>query len=492
VIGIAAIVVWQASIFSDRERLSDKYRLTASSGVHDESRFVYFAYHLGLYPVATTIENPPDNRAAAKEILRDRGDTLRTEWGHTIRYGDWGKGLLYLPWAWATGSAKNPQAWPFHAFVFIVGLVLVYGAFWSVRLELLGSAVVLLMGSNPFQLFEVYRNENIFGWPITATLFVLALHIPLLFRTRHRNVLLWIAPFATGILLASVRQVRSEPVPLLLTAAVIYLTLPRVSMWRCLVPLCLLALSFIGAGNAWQRYFDAKLHEAETAVIAAGGTPFPGPRDRYHSIWHPIWCGLGDFDKKYGYDWTLDQSAAAYAFPILKEKYGVEVPKWNRSDLVCRDDFWDDKGLYYKTPYELPHYGDVLRDKVLGDIRNDPMWYLQILGKRLERVFSAIPPISLSAHSRTMGIPAGGYIALAVAGVLLIGRGYPFLILLFFSLPLAATSMILYSLRGTTYYTTFHLMAAALAAAWLLEGILCCRRKRQPSARQSVPPVTVR
>ena len=486
-IGIAAILIGHAGFLTHRHRLSDKYRITASSGVHDEARFVYFAYHLGLYPVATAIEDPPDSREAAREILRNRGDTLRTEVGHTVRTGDWGKSLVYLPWAWVTGSTKNPQAWPFHAFAFILGLVLVYVAFWSVRLELLGAAVVLLMGCNPFQLYETYRNENVFSWPITTTLYVLAIHVPLLFRSRHRYVLLWIAPFITGIFLASIRQIRSEPVPLLLTAAVIYLTLPRIPAWRRLVPVCLLALSFIGATNAWERYRDAKFREAQEAVLAAGGTPFPGPLDLYHSVWHPIWCGLGDFDRKYGYCWEQDQAAARYAWPILKDKYGVELPRWNRSDLVCYNDFWDARGLYYKTPYELPHYADVLRDKVLGDIRSDPLWYLQILGKRLRQVFTAIPPISISAHSRTIGFLGGGFIALAVAVVLAIARGYPFLILLFFSLPLAATSMVFYSLRGTTYYTTFHLMAGAFLIVWLAEGILYCRGRQRGPAKPSVP-----
>ena len=40
-----------------------------------------------------------------------------------------------------------------------------YAAFWRLRKPLLGVLLVLLLGSDPFQVFEVYRNNNVLGWP---------------------------------------------------------------------------------------------------------------------------------------------------------------------------------------------------------------------------------------------------------------------------------------------------------------------------------------
>ena len=58
---------------------------------------------------------------------------------------------------------------------------------------------------------------------------------------------------------------------------------------------------------------------------------------------------------------------------------------------------WDAAGKYYRTPYELPHYEEVIRDKVLGDIRRDPVWYLGILWKRAGRILTETSPVRLAA-----------------------------------------------------------------------------------------------
>ena len=105
------------------------------------------------------------------------------EWKHTIRVGERGKMFLYLPDAILKGEPRPPlSVRPLHGALFVFALCAVFSAFWWARLPLLGAALAAFAGSNPFQLYEVYRNANVFGWPMTTGLLSLALAVPLLRR----------------------------------------------------------------------------------------------------------------------------------------------------------------------------------------------------------------------------------------------------------------------------------------------------------------------
>jgi len=479
-VGCGLIAMWQFSFLVARARVEPKYKMRASSGMYEVDKFTYFLYYTGLYPVATTIAGPPQSKEGAREILKTRGDTLLTEWGHTTRYGDLGKALLFLPVAYLKGSAASPSVIPFHAFLFTLSLILLYAGFWRLHLEILGAAAVLFVGSDPFQLFEVYGNPNVFGWPITTAILVLALHLPFLTRLRPRlTPFLWLVPVITGVALSSVRQIRTEPVAIILSAAVCYLFLSRTPWTKRLALLGLLVSSFLAANKTWDAYFDFKLKQAERIVREAGGTPYPGPRDRFHMFWHPIWCGLGDFDTKYGYDLWKDQSAANYAFPILREKYKVKLPDWDGNSLVSKSDFWDEGRKYYKTPYEIPHYDEVLRGKVVHDVTHDPLWFAGILARRMVHALRDTTPVSLAVGNWRIEFPVFlGFAFVPLVLFLLWMRSWLLLKVMLFTLPLSCTSILVYALRGTTYYAIFNLLTAAVLLALILEAFLRWKDRR--------------
>ena len=66
-----------------------------------------------------------------------------------------------------------------------------------------------------------------------------------------------------------------------------------------------------------KNYFDNNFNETYSLVKKNNGHVYDGGRISGHMLWHPIFCGLGDFDKKYGYKWN-DRLAYEYAIPVLK------------------------------------------------------------------------------------------------------------------------------------------------------------------------------
>jgi hypothetical protein len=486
VVGMIAILEWQQVFF--RHRLwegtlgSSTYVLNASGGILGwQQDFLYFLYYLNLYPVATVTEEPLEkSREGAERLFRTRGETLVMERFWTIRYGDLMKTYLYLPDAWAAGGpADRPLMVRANALAWILALVALYVALWSVGHPILGIIFVVLLGSNPFQVSEVFARNNVFGWVITTGVLVLALNVAFLVDRRPSALSCVLVPVATGLVLATVRQIRTEPVLVGVSVVFAYLTVRQLSLPIRALLVALLATSFLLGSSAWGSYFDAKFREAYVKVKAAGGHPYDGPRHLHHFVWHALWCGLGDFDTRYGYEWN-DVKGMAYALPIMKAR-GFEPaghPKVERQpfDALTLGVYWDRARKYARTPFEVPEYIDVIREKVVHDITHDPLWYFTILAKRLRRqITETTPPTVALGDGRKVGLrpsAAWGLLPFGVAAVLLRARSRFLLKLLFFLAPLASTALVVYSGDGTTYYSVLHLVAFGLCLAWLVEAVL--------------------
>jgi glycosyltransferase involved in cell wall biosynthesis len=472
ILGLWSLVFWQNGIRNRGATISKQYAQRAASGMHQERRFAYFLYYLHVFPIATEIGRLDYSQQGAERLVREHGDTLVMEVGHTIRGGDLLRTYLYLPSAWFSG-VENASVRPFHAAVFVLALLSLFLALWWVRQPVLAVVLPLLVGSHPTQLYEVYRHENVFGWPMTIAILILALHIPLFFSRRAARSYLWLCVGVTALILGTIKEVRTEAAIAGSGAMLAYLAAGHIAWRRRLLACGLLALSVLAVNAAWRQYFTNRWQEARTLVSRAGGHVYNGPRSAHHALWHPIWCGLGDFGGDRGYVW-LDQAAHAYATPILETHFGLELPRLrDPGDQVYRDAFWDAGRKYYKVTSEMPHYEDALRGKVLGDIRAAPFWYLGILAKRTWRVLTETAPVALQVGDRTYELP-GGWTALLLPLliVLLAHRRVELITLLLVTLPLSAPAILIYSGKGMTYFALFPQIMVALVVAFIVEWFL--------------------
>jgi tetratricopeptide (TPR) repeat protein len=476
-IGLVAIVTWQQLFFRNGDPdtvLQTPFKLTASNGVAEwQPEFVYFLYYLDLYPVVSLSDSPRVQSAeGARRLIQEEGGTLAMDRYWTTRYGELGKTYLYLPSAWARGRAARPRMLHANAIGFTLALLLLYVSFWHVRKPGLGALLVLLLGSNPFQVNEVYATNNLFGWPITITLLLLALHVPLLYGQARSRLWLPGLALASGVILGTVRQIRTEPILVLVAVAAAYLTATHVRSWLRLAAVVVLGGAYLGASSGWTAYFDAKFREAQRVVRAAGGHVYNGPRQTHHFFWHALWCGLGDFDQKYGHRWS-DITAYSYAWSILQQRHvpdpsGYPPRAADATDVFSLAVYWDEGRLYPQTPYETPMYAELIRNKVIRDIVHDPAWYVGILSRRIARLLAESTPPSLAlGNGWWVSLPGRalwGYIGLGAALWLLWKRDWPSLKLTLFTLPLAGTALFVYSGGGTPLYSIAHLVALAVVA----------------------------
>jgi hypothetical protein len=483
-LGLALIPAWQATYALNKDNLSRTYRLKGVAGLRDQAPVFYFRYYLGLYPVATTLAAPPMNEEGARQIVEKHGQTLVMETAmalnSALRNGDHLKLLLYLPHALWKGDPSAPSARLANMIGFMLALMGLYTSFWWLGLPLLGAMLVGLLGSNPFQVYEVYVHDNVFGWTITTSIIVLALYLPLMHPRGTRGRAAFLLTGAAGLVLGTALHIRSENALVFASALLATLFMTRLRWAGRAALAATLVATLLLAIRGWSHYFQRQIDHAYEVVEKAGGYPHPhakAPR-LHHAVWFPVWCGLGDFDEKYGYEW-LDIAAHRFALKELREKHGVQHPKYADGYYFSEPVFIDARRRYPMLPYDLPGYLEVIRGKVVHDITHDPLWYAEILAKRLRHILLYPTPLKLgSGHVYLFQLRTTGLIFLPMLLVLLACRSRFLLQVLCFTVPISIFPLAIHALGGMNYYSTYHIHAGGILMATVLQGVLWWRRQR--------------
>ena len=459
-VGLLMILAWQSLFFVFPKLVDDKYSVAASTGLPVEfADFFYFYYYTGHFPLATESKITNFSEEGAQDIIHNQPETLVMERAHVYRSGDLAKLFLFLPKAWLTGSAENPSVTWFTGIFFCLSLLLLFYAFWRHNLTILGGFIVWCLGSNSMHVYEAYNNHNIFIVPIAIGITLMAANLSLLKNLRLPLGKSIILAVGCGLFLGFFKHVRTEAVLPLVSLIILYMLNKELRWYKRLVVLAALLISFITPIKYLEKFFEFKYQESHALVTKVGGHPYNGDRLKYHVFWHAIYCGLGDFDWKYGYKWA-DQSAHEYAEKILKDKYNITVPKM--IDCCKSDEYFDEAKKYYKRPYEIPEYGQVMKDKVLGDIKNDPLWYLGVHLARTVKILIQSTAIYPLLGIIPLGIPIPTLLALIFAFILWRRREYFWMRLILFPLPLVIVSQAVYSGRGTTFYVFSNMVALGI------------------------------
>lgn len=444
---LVAIPLWQSTFLASGDSLDRTYRNRCSIGVVYKNHFPYL-YYTGLFPV-TSLSVPTNGEAGVLEQFKERGRTLTVKSAseHLPVY-------FYFLDAFITGDPYKGDYKIASGAVFCLGLMVLFVSLWYVRLEILGLVLVILLGSNPFQLFEAYANDNIFSWPISIGLLVTGLFVPVLARGRAPGWYPWFAAIGAGIVLGTARHIRPECWTIIVSALAACLLAPGVKLPKKLLLTVLCLVAFVGAMKGWEEFFDRKMDEASIAVARAGGRTYQEIRWHYHSAWCSMFAGLGDFDTKYGY-------------------------------------IWDDRAIFANARAQGKPWAEASKSRILGDIREDPAWFLGILGKRTWRILTENTPPRVSVASTWLTIPARGVvIPFAVVFLflcLVMARAWDTAMILAFPSTLAVTPLLGFSGYGVSYYSIIHLIAVGAVIALIVEMCLSFRGAGNSVARSTRP-----
>lgn len=487
-------ILWQGTFSLAADKLDRTYVNRAASGMSYQYSFIYFYYYKNLYPVFSTINDvfyhdwqktlgqptisgfvkPQYSEQAADNLMKKYPGNLLMELGWVIRPGDDGKTLLYFPEVILRGTPEGAGVTWLLSWVFTLSLVALLIASYYTNAFPLGIFLVLFLGSHPFQLAEIYNKGyssemggltwftgQVFSFPISITVFLLALHFPLIFDKRVSKYYLWLLPVLSGVVIASARQVRGENIVAIVSVMICYALVNYLDWFKKFLLFVLVVFSFLITSQGWIAYFDYKFSQAYEVVKNVGGHPLSiDEKLNYHLFWAQLWVGLGDFGASKGYVWS-DYVEDTYVCPIL-----INQGKW---EGACRDM----SGIYPRLAWTIPEYEAISRDLIIKDITSDPVWYLIILLKRVQRILVEVAPLRLGIGALYFDIPVSGGILIPFLVLLVFIRSWPYLKLILFTLPLAFSALIIYSAGGMTYYSIFLQVGAAICCGAFLSSIIC-------------------
>ncbi len=403
-------------------------------------RFIYFYYYLDHFPLATLNSDLDYSKEGAKNEIKSRPDDLIMEYMHWSRLGESARILAYMPNALLKGSPANPSIKLFNTIIFVLGLIILYIGFWRIKKPLFGLLLLILINCTPFFIYEVYCRENIFGLMASSFFIILGLHLPFLFAKSITYFKSAIIAIISGVVVGFFSEFRNEISIVIACVLLMYMVSSSISWIPKIIYVFIVLFCFNATKTMIRHHFSLKFEQTMHLVGNHGGHIYNGPRLSGHNFWHPVFCGLGDFDTKYGYQW-YDVIAYQYAIPILQKEYGMDI---NYSGGYITNDYYDDHRLYYKKPEELPNYEKVVKEKVLGDIKKDPIWYATIVFKRIVKTLTT-----------TIPIPYVGWLLFPLVYFLFQRKKWSYLRLILVALPLSATSIIVHSGKGTTYNSLF-------------------------------------
>ncbi len=454
---LATNLYWYSYTGTHRYFTNQKREATTGLAYDNAKHFFYFFYYTGYFPLATLNDSLEFSVPAAYNEIKHNGKDLIMEYNHWSRLGENLRIITFYPDAIVKGSAQTPSVKLFNTIIFVLALIIFFTGFYLNDKAILGLVTVTIVMFTPYFIYEVYANKNIFALLGSTFMIITGILAPYIFGKNRKNLIyMLIASLITGFVTGFMSEIRGEIIVVAISAVIIVVA-SKETLFRKIFFFLFFTFALITTKSLIRSYFDKKFEETYRLVVKYGGHPYTGPRIKQHRFWHPVFCGLGDFDTKYGYQWN-DRVAYNYAVPILNREYGMNLKYSGKLHL---DQYYDEDSLYYVKFDEIDQYEEVVKNKVISDIINDPLWYIKILIRRILRILHVTAPFYW------LGIP---FVILLIAFIII--KQYDLLILLVASLPLSLTPFLIYSGGNATLNSFFPELTLAIILCVLIKFIL--------------------
>ena len=453
---IVSIGVWQYTIYKGIDSatyIGKTYARTDATGLNFAagSSFTYFYYYLGLYPLAVLDANGLDySKNGAIKALVGGGVPLALDNSFYILWGEHGKSLLLLLDAAIKNSPEFISVRDINFLFFVLALAALAICSITTKQVALGISLVILVGSNPFLIYELYGRENIFGLGAIVLIAAFSLLMPIIFLDQkpHRFYLYGSAIFL-GVMFGFIQHTRSEYTVVILSCLFVYWVTKHFAIREKLTLTALLLVSLYITTAGLEAYFTNKLKTTYTTLsqlgLASQEQIATAGNATYHTFWHPFYIGLSDFDDKYGIQWS-DKMAYDKA-----EKYLMTVNP-EKFTTLPNIEMWSVQ----------PEYNAFIRSEIIKLISHDPLWYARIVLKRVGALFGRAAPLGLQIGPHFYKLPFSGWLFFPILAYLIWKKDVNMLTVAIFPLTLSLPIILIHASRGITNMSLYHVFGTAI------------------------------
>lgn len=437
------------------DRIDRKWRTDKVTGIHGPNVYDYGMYYWGLIPIySSLVENNRENKElysseAAERLLVEHGESLQVEHypSRSIRNGERTLKLAPLPLALIRGSPYGLGMSRSYAFMHALALSVLAFALWRYAPFPLCIVLPLILSSSEFGACEMYVMRRPLTVPVTYAAFSAGLLAPLIFERKCSLSSISLRLVLLAALFVYFMHIRNTVIPGLAAVAIILLLYCRVGVLRRLVLVGVFFVSIFLCSKAFDAWWNRKFQETQEIVETLGGQPYKGFVGKHHFVWSSIYIGFSDFDDQHGIRWNDWEHRRLYA-AALKER-GIDTMNMTSEERVST-----------RKP--------ISRGFVTEKIKQDPRWFLNILGNRIQRILWHNEPPRINLITKKMTLPFNPMAIFVVAGVAAVLRLWGYIRLTIVFLPTVAVPLLCTTVGCQQYLSVSHLVLTAIGLTMLL------------------------
>ena len=362
------------------------YQSQGEAGMYkNENQFFYFNYYLDLFPLKSKVNPTIDelNKKAAKKKLQDVKNLIMEE-NHTIRFGGFFSHYLYYFDAFIFDNILNPELKVFNIIFYNFSLLLLFFGFHLNQNTKLGFIFCFLMISNPFQVFEVYKHENIFGLMISLTILMGSFFLILKSLERNKKFLFFLTLYIIllVIILNFFYFVRSNVV-IFVIPFLISIFFLNIKMNIKITSLLFIILSLNTMNYLFSNSIDNKINKTKEMLKLQNGKYLDVPYE-IHEKYFPLYVGIGEY--KNNLDVGFWDDYVGNKFLLDSENIDVSIimsKKSNNFYNLHPVGFVDNFDNYFKT-------------EILRLFKSEPFFFVELLFNRLTTSINNLTPITLN------------------------------------------------------------------------------------------------
>lgn len=379
---IITINIGNHSLHSDRNNI---YQSQAETGISpNKNKFFYFDYYLNLYPLKSII-NPEQEDLSKEKALEKLSNVnlLEMEEGHVVRFGGFFINYLFYFDALFFKNILNPSLKTFNIIFFNFALLLTMLAFFSKKKYLLGTIFCYLISSNPFQIYEVYHNENIFGNFISISLILSSFYIFITKFDKNKYYFYHVVLYSllSVFVIVFFIFIRSSFIVFIFPFLISFFFL-KLDLTKKIFNIIFSIIFFVSLNFTFQNIVDTKLDKTKNILLEKNGRYLDVPL-QFHERYFPIYIGLNEFKTKLNFGFWHDDEGNAV---LEKENFVV-------TDIMSKK---SNNGYNLHPVNEIEGYDEYFKNEIIRIVKQDYYLVPNLIYNRINYSLNNLTPVQLN------------------------------------------------------------------------------------------------
>ena len=365
---------------------SNFYQSQSEAGIYkNENQFFYFNYYLNLFPLKSKINPTIDdlNKKSAEKKLIDSNNLIMEE-NHSIRFGGFFSHYLYYFDALIFDNILNPNLKVFNIIFFNFSLILLFVGFYMNKKKELGLIFCFLLMSNPFQVFEVYKHENIFGLMISITLLMGSFFLILKSLERNKRFILFLIIYIVllAIILNFFYYVRSN-VLIFIFPFIISIFFFKTKIYSKIISTVFLIFFLSTTNYLFSNFIDNKINKTKNLIKSLDGK-YLDVSYQVHERFFPLYVGLGEYKNNLNIGFWDDY--VGNDFILESENIDVSIIMSKKSH-----------NSYNLHPVGfVDNFDEYFKDEIFRILKTDSTFFFKLLFNRISTSLNNLTPITFN------------------------------------------------------------------------------------------------